>query len=64
MSQPVTVEQCQDEIRALLPLSIEDLPDLKARYPGLIFRLTWPTASPGLALEVGERPNAKTEGES
>jgi hypothetical protein len=39
-------------IQAELPIGIEDLPDLKARYPGYAFRLTWPEGVAGLVLEV------------
>jgi hypothetical protein len=39
-------------LTAELPIRIEDLPNIKARYPGLGFRTTWPAGEPGLVLEV------------
>ena len=51
------VRQAIEEIEGMLPLTIDDIPDLKARYPDLTFRLTWPTGPrQGLALEIEERP--------
>ena len=41
-----------DDLQAELPIWINDLPDLRARWPGFSFRLTWPKDAPALVLEV------------